>query len=525
MGLFPVLALPLLYQGMGRTESIRHLQALAAISGKAASGASLEEWLEELAVYLVECMHASWMCLCLVDEDLGRRETLMWEDGVRLQRPSSAQQELCDQALNTGQAVMAAGDDGLIAAQGGWLTSDRQTVDIQAVAVPLIQAGYVHGALGVDRIFTPPIPWSEDMLVLNQVARCVLNYVNLHKRLQNLKIRNTRLLQAHSLRTWPLGLLGTSQAIYEVRQQVEQVAPAELPVLLQGETGTYKNVLARLLHEWSTRSQGPFVRVNCTLPASILEGELFGYTHTALPQSDVGQKGAFEAAEKGTLYLDQVNALPSRLQNRILRAVQDKTVERLGDHDSRRVDVRIMASSSTTLAHLVDKGLFRSELYYRINRFPIFLPPLRDRPEDIDAIMQNALHDLAGERGSALRLTPQALHLLKTHDWPGNVRELDNLVQRLALLAEGRRIGATMVRQALGGDWVREAVPSERWRGQPRPVRRGAQGQRQCSLQEMEKGQILDALRETNGVKRHAARLLGITERQINYRIRKYRLE
>ncbi len=442
------LALPLLSQGMGRTESIRDLQTLAAMYGKAAAEASLEDWLDELVVYLFECLQASWMCLSLMNEDFGQRETVLWKNGIRC-RPSSPHQELCDQVLNTVQQVIAVKDDYVTAPDDDWLQSSRHKGDVQAVAVPLIREGHVYGALGVDRFFAPPTPWSEDLLVLEQVAQCILNCLQLHKRFQALKIRNAQLVQSQNIRTWPSSLLGTSQAIYEVRRQFEQAASVEMPILLQGEPGTYKNVLARILHSWSIRSQGPFVRVNCTLPASVLEVELFGYAHTALPQVNVGRKGAFEAADKGTLYLDQVNSLSSKLQNRILRAVQDMTVERLGGHSSRRVDTRIIASSSCALSHLVDRGLFRSELFHRMNRFPILLPPLRERPEDIETIITNALHAQDSQRGPAIRFTPSALHLLKAHDWPGNIRELEALSVRILMTQKEGRISRGQIRDLL----------------------------------------------------------------------------
>lgn len=501
---------------MGCTESIRYFRAMTAMGAKVADEAPIEEWLDELAVYLSECLHTSWICLCLVSEDSGWRETYVWKHGVRSSHPTSfPQQELCLQALNTGLPVVAAGNDFVPAPGDELLQFSRDKEEIQAVAAPLIREGHVCGALGVDRIFFSPIPWSEDILALDQIAAYVLSCLHLRSRIQTLKARNDQLILDQKKRVWPLAFLGPSQVIDEVREQVEQAAPAEIPILLQGEPGTHKNVLARVLHERSMRNQEPFIRVNCTLPASVLEGELFGYTHTAFPQANVGSKGAFEAAERGTLYLDQINSLPSKLQNRILRAVQDQSVERLGDYTSRRINVRIIASSSSTLSHLVDRGLFRSELFYRMNRFPILLPPLRERREDIETMLTHALGSREEGNGTNFRFTPPALRLLQAYAWPGNVRELEALSARILLTQTESRISRRQILELLyppparvspSCGWEREELP-------PMPIR------------DLEKKAILAALRRHGGSQNRAAQELGISPRQLGYRISKYGLK
>lgn len=501
---------------MGRTESLWYLQYLAGICAKAAADAPLENWLDELAVYLSQCLHTDWVFLCLLDEDNGQRKTFFWEHGKRCHRAAlSLQQELGDLVLNTGLAVVAGENQLFTVPEIERLRSPREEADIQAAAVPLLQAGHVHGALGVDKVFLSPAPWVEDMQALHQLAACLLNCAHLHSQVQALKAQNTRLLHLHTRHAWPLHLQGPSQSIYEIRQQVEQAASCQMPILLQGEQGTHKNVLSRVLHSWSIRGQGPFVRINCSLPASVLEGELFGYAHTSLPQADVGRKGAFEAADKGTLYLDQINCLPSRLQNRILRAVQEGAVERCGEYISRRVDIRVIASSSTTLAHLLDRGLFRSELFYRINRFSIFLPPLRDRLEDIETLLSSALYSRSREQGSAIRCTPSAVQLLKTYDWPGNIRELEALASRIILTHREDRIRRSQIRELLYPDPAWNFQERDGPREEPPPM----------PIQELEKKAILSALRRHGGSQKKAAQELSISPRQLGYRISKYNLQ
>ena len=288
-----------------------------------------------------------------------------------------------------------------------------------------------------------------------------------------------------------------------------------MPILLHGEQGTHKNVLARTLHAWSSRGQGPFVRINCTLPVSVLEGELFGYVHTALHRANVGQKGAFEAADQGTLYLDQINSLPSRLQSRILRIMQNQAVERHGDYCVRTVDVRLLASSSTTLAHLLDRGLFRSDLFYRINRFPIGVPSLRDRPEDIETLLSHALQLVPEAQGGAVKFTPQALHLLRTYDWPGNIRELEALAAKIVISHQGGKVSRRQLQDLL--DPASEfSSQAQAWSAEETPP---------LSIQDLEKKAILSALRRHSGSQNRAARELGISPRQLGYRIRKYGLK
>lgn len=501
---------------MGCTESLRYLQYLAGICAKAAADAPLEKWLDELALFLFDCLHTDWVFLCLLDEDNGQRKIFLWEHGKRCHRAAcTLQKKLGDLVLNTGLPVVAGENQLVTVPEMESLRSPRNEADILAAAVPLLQAGQVYGALGVDKVFLPPTPWAEDMQALHQVAACLLNYSHQHSQVQVLKAQNARLQHFHSRHAWPLHLQGPSQSIYEIRQQVEQAAYGQMPILLQGEQGTHKNVLARFLHAWSPRGQGPFVRINCSLPASVLEGELFGYAHTSLPQADVGRKGAFEAADKGTLYLDQINSLPSRLQNRILRAVQEGAVVRCGEYISRRVDVRVIASSSTTLAYLLDRGLFRSELFYRINRFAIFLPPLRDRPEDIETLLCTALHSRPREHGSAIRCTPSAVHLLKAYDWPGNIPELETLASRIILTHRGDRVGRSQIRELLYPEPAWNLQTGDANREEPPPL----------PIHELEKKAILSALRRHGGSQKKAAQELSISPRQLGYRISKYSLQ
>jgi transcriptional regulator with PAS, ATPase and Fis domain len=239
-------------------------------------------------------------------------------------------------------------------------------------------------------------------------------------------------------------IIGQSSAMREVYRLVRLAAPRMVNVLLVGETGTGKEVIAKALHKLSKRSDGPYIRVNCgALHENLLESELFGHVKGAFTGAIENKAGRFEAATGGTIFLDEINSMSPKLQVKLLRVLQEREFERVGESVSRKVDVRVVAATNASLEEMVDRGEFREDLYYRLNVVPIALPALKDRREDIEPLARFFLKRYCeGNRLPAADLTPEVVAVLKQHDWPGNVRELENSIERLVVLSEDATLDA-----------------------------------------------------------------------------------
>ena len=234
------------------------------------------------------------------------------------------------------------------------------------------------------------------------------------------------------------GIVGTSEALQHALGLGRIVAPTDSTVLIYGETGTGKELFARLIHEHSQRATGPFIRMNCAaIPEGLLESELFGHEKGAFTSAVAQRAGRFETAHRGTLFLDEIGEIPPSLQPKLLRVLQEQEFERLGSSRTVRVDVRVIAATNQDLATLVEEKTFRMDLFYRLNVFPLTLPPLRDRPEDIPNLVRHFASAAATRLRRPIRsIPPETIQTLAQHCWPGNVRELQNVIERAVILAE-----------------------------------------------------------------------------------------
>jgi formate hydrogenlyase transcriptional activator len=234
-------------------------------------------------------------------------------------------------------------------------------------------------------------------------------------------------------------IIGNSPALESVLEQVEQVAPTDSTVLIQGETGTGKELVARAIHNLSTRCGRPFVKLNCAaIPFDLLESELFGHERGAFTGAIAQKIGRFELADKGTLFLDEVGDIPAALQPKLLRVLQEQEFERLGSTRTHQVDVRLVAATNRNLVDMVKHSQFRSDLYYRLNVFPVPLPPLRARCEDIPALVQHFVEIYARRMGKQIEHIPaETMSALTSYQWPGNIRELQNFIERSVILSSG----------------------------------------------------------------------------------------
>jgi formate hydrogenlyase transcriptional activator len=242
--------------------------------------------------------------------------------------------------------------------------------------------------------------------------------------------------QAHDRRRFEQ-IIGESLALEAVLEQLERVAPTGSTVLIEGETGTGKELIARAIHNLSSRCGGAFIKLNCAaIPLDLLESELFGHERGAFTGAIAQKIGRFEMADKGTLFLDEVGDIPSALQPKLLRVLQEQEFERLGSARTHQVDVRLVAATNRNLAEMVNRGEFRSDLYYRLNVFPLQLPPLRERREDIPALVTHFVEILGRRLGRRIEHIPlETMSALSSYDWPGNIRELQNLIERAVILS------------------------------------------------------------------------------------------
>lgn len=299
-------------------------------------------------------------------------------------------------------------------------------------------------------------------------------------------------------------LIGSSAKFRAVLTDVEIVAPADCTVLIQGETGTGKEVIARAIHHASPRRQQRFVSVNCAaIPAALLESELFGHERGAFTGALVRRMGRFETADRGTLFLDEIGELPTELQPKILRAIQEQEFERLGNSQTTQVDVRIIAATNQNLEQMVREGRFRMDLYYRLNVFPIGLPPLRERTADIPLLAAHFLQTFARRHNkSFIHIPADIMRALERYDWPGNIRELQNFLERSVIMTTGSELRAP----------VAALLRNETASGGLR------------TLAEVEKAYIIATLRETNwvvGGRNGAAARLGLQRTTLIARMRK----
>ena len=245
-------------------------------------------------------------------------------------------------------------------------------------------------------------------------------------------------------------LIGATPKFRAVLEQVHIIAAADCTILIQGETGTGKELVARAIHEASARRHHCFVAINCSaIPAALLESEMFGYERGAFTGAVTPRMGRFQAADRGTLFLDEIGDLPIELQPKLLRAIQEQEFERLGSSHTTRVDARIVAATNQHLEDMAAVGRFRMDLYYRLNVFPIRVPPLRERRDDIPVLVRHFVHAYASRHGKSITSVPDGImKALVRHDWPGNIRELQNFIERSVIMTSGAELGAPVAELA-----------------------------------------------------------------------------
>jgi Nif-specific regulatory protein len=395
-------------------------------------------------------------------------------------------------------------------------TGSRKPVDkskISFLCVPVKDGRKVIGALSADRVFEGSEPLEEDLRLLTVISSLIAQKVVLLDRLNREKERlskeNLRLRKELNKKYRFSNIIGNSRKMQEVFYLITQVAKSNANVLLLGESGTGKELVANAIHYNSLRAEKPLIKVNCAaLPANLVEAELFGYEKGAFTGATQQKEGKFELANGGTIFLDEIGSLALESQGKLLRVLQERELERLGGTRTFKVNVRLVAASNRDLSTAVEEGIFREDLYYRLNVYPIYLPPLREREADLLLLADYFLEKYGQEYQKDIkRISTPAIDALMQYHWPGNVRELENCMERAVLLCDDQVIHAYHLPPTLqtAKDTGTQTTQSL-----------------QDAIERFEKELLIDALKSSRGNMRQAAALLQTTERIFGYKVNKY---
>jgi Nif-specific regulatory protein len=381
--------------------------------------------------------------------------------------------------------------------------------------VPIKLEGKTVGTLSADRAAGTGNDFADCVRLLNVVAVMVGQTLKLKKLVENdrqsLRQENLRLRQELKARFNIHNMIGSSNAMQEIYRLIEQVAQSNTTVIIRGESGTGKDLVAHAIHYNSLRADKPFVKVNCTaLPETLLESELFGHEKGAFTGAVERKLGRFEWAHGGTIFLDEIGDFSLNLQVKLLRVIQTKEFERVGGRETIKSNVRIIVATNKNLEEEIKGGGFREDLYYRINVFPIFLPPLRERKDDIMLLADNFLEKFAKENNKHItRISTPAIEMLTSYHWPGNVRELENCVERAVLMCNEDVIRS-------------EHLPPSLQMNRKVIIDTGSKMTLTEIIENKEKEIIMDTLKKVGGSQRKAAAELGVTERIMGYKVKKY---
>ena len=382
--------------------------------------------------------------------------------------------------------------------------------ELAFLCVPIFYQMRAVGVLSADKLAHQVQDLDREMDMLGAVAELLSKVV--HFRVVEEENRRLRRMLAEARRP-VTSIIGRSKVVQEVLRLIDQVADTNTTVLIHGETGTGKELAAKAIHENSRRRKGPLVQVNCAaMPDTLLESELFGHEKGAFTGAVTRRRGRFEEAQGGTIFLDEVGELSPVAQAKLLRVLQEREFQPLGSSRTIKVDVRVITATNKDLDKEVSVGAFRSDLFYRLNVFPVFLPPLRERGPDILLLADYFVVKYAGEFSKDVkRISTSAIDMLMSYHWPGNVRELENCIERAVLLVGGHAIEAWHLPPTL--------------QMKPPGGHASSRGKMEALVSAFERDLITDALKDVRGNQSQAARLLGTTKRIIQYKVEKYGID
>ncbi|MEA2060503.1 MAG: sigma 54-interacting transcriptional regulator [Thermodesulfobacteriota bacterium] len=392
----------------------------------------------------------------------------------------------------------------------------KKNQPISFICVPIKKGDQIIGAVSVDKTFDESYALREGQKFMSVVAAMIANHVirleTIRVEKEKLKEENLRLKSELKNRYQFTNIVGNSNKMREVYQMISQVSRSHATVLIRGESGTGKELVANSIHYNSLREKAPFVKINCAaLPANLIESELFGHEKGAFTGAVRQKKGKFELADKGTIFLDEIGSIGSDVQVKFLRVLQEMEFERVGGYKTLKADVRVIAATNKNLEKAVEDGSFREDLYYRLNVFPIYMPPLRERRTDILLLSEYFLKIYAEKNDRIIkRLSTPAIDMLMNYHWPGNVRELENCIERAVLLCEIGVLHSYHLPPTLQTGEQSNTLPA-------------------ASLEEavdaLEQEMLSDALKNTRGNITNAAKMVGITVRKFAYKARKFNID
>jgi Nif-specific regulatory protein len=393
---------------------------------------------------------------------------------------------------------------------------DLKKQEVTYMCVPILVKGKSVGALGVDLLFKSDRNYEAELKFIGLIAAMMGQSIKAEHLVDDerrrLKDENTHLLEELRERYDFSNIIGTTGPMRQVFEQIGQVAHTNTTVLIRGESGTGKELIAHAIHYNSPRATKPFVKVNCAaLPEALIESELFGYEKGAFTDAHAQKKGRFELAEGGTLFLDEIGDMNISTQVKLLRVLQEKEFDRLGGTRTIRTNVRMITGTNKDLEKAMAEGKFREDLYYRLNVFAIFVPPLRERKSDLLLLADHFLQKYAREHKKGIRrISTPAIDMLTAYHWPGNVRELENVIERAVLVSDsnvlhGHHLPPTLQTAQASGTVMALSLSD--------------------AIDAYEKDILLDALKTTRGNRTKAASLLRTTERVINYKVRKHGID
>ncbi len=388
--------------------------------------------------------------------------------------------------------------------------------DVSFLCVPIKIGNEVIGTLSVDRLFSDAASLNEDVRLFSVIASMISQAVKIRQEAQEerqkLLEENIRLQEELKHRYHPANIIGNSNEMQEVYDLIRQVADSDTTVLLRGESGTGKELVAHAIHYASSRSHKPLIKVNCAaLPETIIESELFGHEKGAFTGALHQRKGRFEIAHGGTLFLDEIGDLSMMTQIKLLRVLQEREFERVGGVETIKTDVRIIAATNRNLEELIAKNHYREDLYYRLNVFPMHIPPLRERKTDILLLADYFIEKYSRAAGKNIRrISTPAIDMLMAYHWPGNVRELENCIERAVVMSNddvihGHHLPPTLQTAEASGTTIRGTFDE--------------------ALESIERELLIEALKSSRGNMAKAARSLNISERRMGLRINKYGID
>ncbi|OHD69645.1 MAG: sigma-54-dependent Fis family transcriptional regulator [Spirochaetes bacterium RBG_16_49_21] len=504
----------------GSTRGIRELSLLFDISSALSETLDLKTVLHPILTMMAKHMgmlRGSLTVLNRKTEEIVIEESYGLSPGEQAKGKYRLGEGITGKVVETGKPVVVPriSDEPLFLDRTG-ARRDMDRRDIAFICVPIKIGSEVIGALSADRLFNESVSLDEDVRFMTIISSSISQAVRLRQlaqeEMEKLRDENRRLHDELMLQRRPDTIIGNSGAMKEIYALIEKVCDAATTVLILGESGVGKEKVAAAIHFSSKRAGKPFIKVNCAaLPETLIESELFGSERGAFTGAVASRKGRFELSDGGTIFLDEIGDLPVSVQTKLLRVIQEKEFERIGGMSTITVNARIITATNRDLESLMRAGRFREDLYYRLNVFPIVVPPLRERKTDVMLLADHFIEKYGTELGkSVARISTPAIDMLMSYHWPGNVRELENCIERAVILSTDGVIHSYHLPPSL----QKADNPAE-----------GAKGSLKDMIAVIEKEIIIEELKRSQGNMAKAARALGITERIMGLRVEKYGID